>query len=165
MDPIGKAPIPWPIVIVGKLALLCCILFFMAKSFGITMLYDSAVTQLIGYLLAVAGFAIVTLGFVYLGKSVSVGLSREETELKTLGVYRITRNPLYFGGFLICSGSCFYSIHPANFFLFALTVVIHHSIILKEEQFLEHRFGQQWLEYKKRTPRYVGMMGKTSVIE
>ena len=158
MDPIGKAPLPWPVVIIGKLSMLFCILFFIAKSYGTTMLYDSAATQLIGFLLTVAGLVFVTLGFVYLGKSVSVGLSREETELKTQGVYRITRNPLYFGAFFICAGSCLYAIHFVNFLLFVLTVVIHHNIILKEEEFLQQRFGQRWLEYRKRAPRYFGIV-------
>ena len=156
MDPIGKAPLPWPVVIIGKLAMLFCILFFFAKSAGLAMLYDSVATQMIGHLLAAAGFVIVTLGFVSLGKSVSVGLSCEETELKTRGVYRITRNPLYFGAFLVCAGSCIHSIHLANFFLFALTAAIHHNIILKEEQFLEQRFGQRWLDYRAQVHRYFG---------
>jgi len=155
LDPLGKAPLPWPIVIIGKLAMLFCLLFFFAKSAGLVMLYDSVATQMIGHLLAAVGIVIVTLGFVSLGKSVSVGLSREETELKTGGVYRITRNPLSFGAFLVCGGSCIHSIHLANFFLFALTGVIHHKIILKEEQFVEQRFGQRWLEYKSRVRRHI----------
>lgn len=161
MDPVGRAPLPWAIVIIGKLAMLFCLLFFFAKSLPMTMLYDSAVTQGAGYLLAAAGFTVVVLGFVFLGKSVSVGLSREDTELKTGGVYRITRNPMYFGGFLACAGSCLHSIHPANSFLFALTFVIHHNIILKEEQFLEERFGQKWLEYKAQVYRYIGRPAKS----
>jgi protein-S-isoprenylcysteine O-methyltransferase Ste14 len=40
--------------------------------------------------------------------------------------------------------------------LFVLTEIIHHNIILKEELFLEKRFGERWLEYKQRTPRYLG---------
>lgn len=146
MDPIGNPPIPWPAVVIGKLAMLFCILFFFARSFGITTLDGGAITE--------------TLGFISLGKSVSVGLSREKTELKTHGVYRMTRNPLYAGGFLICAGSCLYAMHPINLLFFAITVFVHHSIILKEEAYLEENFGQQWRDYKNRTPRYFGMARK-----
>ncbi len=161
MDPLGNPPLPWPVVIVGKLALLGCILFFFAEATDIPMLFDSMWTDVIGSLLAMAGIALVFPGFVYLGKSLSVGLSRENTQLKTSGVYAVTRNPLYCGGFFICAGSCFHCIHPWNLLLFALTVTIHHNIILKEEAFLEKRFGGLWQEYKERTPRYLGRIRRT----
>ncbi len=156
MDPIGNPPLPWPVVIVGKLAMLGCTLFYAAEATDIAMLYDSMWTDVIGSLLAAAGLSLVVLGFVSLGKSVSVGLSRESTQLKTSGIYAITRNPLYCGGFLICAGSNLHCIHPANLFLFVLTIITHHNIILKEETFLEKRFGERWLDYKRRTPRYLG---------
>lgn len=155
MDPLGNPPLPWPVVIVGKLAMLGSMLFYFAEATNIPMLYDSVWADVIGSLLAAAGLTLVILGFVHLGKSISVGLSRENTQLKTSGIYTVTRNPLYCGGFLICAGSCLHSIHPTNLFLFFLTIVIHHNIILKEEAFLEKRFGERWLEYKRRTPRYL----------
>jgi protein-S-isoprenylcysteine O-methyltransferase Ste14 len=133
------------------------VLFYFAEMTDIPMLYDSMWTDFIGSLLAAVGLTLVILGFVYLGKSISVGLSRENTLLKTSGIYAVTRNPLYCGGFLLCAGSCFHCIHPANLFFFVLTIIIHHNIILKEEAFLEKKFGERWLEYKRRTPRYLGI--------
>ena len=56
----------------------------------------------------------------------------------------------------MCAGSCLYSIHVVNFLLLVITVAIHHSFVLKEEQFLEKRFGNNWLDYKKRVHRYLG---------
>ncbi len=157
MDPIGKSPVPVPILILGKLAVAACWLFFLVRTLGIdTMLYDSALTRSVGVVLVVAGFLLLILGFIYLGRSVSVGLPEEKTELKTRGVYRITRNPMYLGGFLVCAGSCLIFIHVVNFLLSALAVGIHHVIVTREERFLEERFGAQWLEYKRRVPRYVG---------
>ena len=159
MDPIGKSPVPVPILVLGKLALAASWLFFLVKTLGIgTMLYDSALTRSLGIVLVVAGFVVLSLGFFYLGRSASVGLPEERTELKTRGVYRISRNPMYFGGFLISAGSCFLFIHPVNFLLCAIYCVIHHAIVIREEQFLEKRFGQQWREYKRQVPRYIGMI-------
>jgi protein-S-isoprenylcysteine O-methyltransferase Ste14 len=157
MDPIGKSPIPVPVLILGKAAMGFCLLFFAVKTqIADALLYDSVFTQILGVLLAAGGLLLVILGFVFLGRSVSVGLPGEETELKTQGIFRITRNPLYLGGFLACAGSCLYSLHIVNILLCALTVWIHHSIVLKEEKFLEERFGQRWLDYKRRVPRYLG---------
>jgi len=41
----------------------------------------------------------------------------------------------------------------------AITIGVHHRIVKKEGEFLEKRFGQLWLDYKQRVPRYVGRIG------
>lgn len=157
MEPIGKSPIPIPFLITGKIAMLFCWLFFLTETSGIlTMHYDSQTTQWIGIALFAAGLIIVILGFFGLGSSVSVGLPEEKTVLKTGGIYQFCRNPMYLGGFVMCIGSCVYSIHIVNFLLLVITAAIHHSIVLKEEQFLEKRFGNIWLDYKKKVRRYLG---------
>ena len=157
MEPIGKSPIPVPLLIFGKIAMLCCWLFFLVKSLDIgTMLYDSKLTQWLGIAVFGAGLLIVMLSFISLGDSVSVGLPEEATKLKTKGIYKVSRNPMYLGGFVMCLGSCVYSIHIINIILFSITFAIHHSIVLKEEKFLEKRFGNNWLEYKKQVHRYLG---------
>jgi protein-S-isoprenylcysteine O-methyltransferase Ste14 len=130
--------------------------FLMKTRVSESLLYDSALSGTIGAWLAIGGLAMVVLGFIDLGRSVSVGLPREATALKTGGIHRITRNPLYLGGFLACLGSCLYCMHPLNILSCVLTMVIHHRIVLREEVFLEERFGQQWLEYKQKIPRYLG---------
>jgi len=155
MEPIGKSPIPVPLLITGKIAILFCWLFFLVKtSKTLTMHYDSLTTQWIGIALYALGLIIVILGFFGLGSSVCVGLPEEETKFKTSDIYCFSRNPMYLGGFVMCLGSCVYSIHIINFILFAIAFAIHHSIVLKEEEFLEERFGNNWVEYKKKVRRY-----------
>jgi protein-S-isoprenylcysteine O-methyltransferase Ste14 len=157
MEPIGKSPISVPLLIMGKVAMLFCWLFFLAKTCNmLTMHYDSTTTQWIGIALYALGLIIVILGFIGLGSSVSVGIPEENTVLKTGGIYQLSRNPMYLGGFIMCAGSCVYSIHIVNIILFAITFAIHHTIVLKEEQFLEKRFGNNWLDYKMQVHRYLG---------
>jgi protein-S-isoprenylcysteine O-methyltransferase Ste14 len=157
MEPIGKSPIPIPLLITAKLAMFFCWIFFLTKTSNtLIMHYDSKLTQWIGIVFFAIGLIIVILGFFGLGSSVSVGLPESATKLKTGGIYNFSRNPMYLGGFICCSGSCLYSIHFLNFILFAITVAIHHSIIIKEEIFLEKRFGNNWLEYKNKVHRYLG---------
>lgn len=155
MDPIGKSPIPVPLLIAGKLSLLLSWLFFFAQWGGIDMLYENPSIQTAGILFGIVGMGIIVLGFVYLGSSISVGLPREKTALKTGGIYRYTRNPLYLGAFLICIGSSLYSMHIANFVFCVFGIVIHHRIVLKEEMFLEERFGEQWQNYRRDVHRYL----------
>ena len=157
MEILGKSPIAAPVLILGKLTMFLCWMFFLVKILDVdTMLYDSATTQLLGIAYAFAGLIIAVVGLVNLGEAARVGLPERKTELKTHGMYRFTRNPAYVGGFLVCLGSCQFSVHLVNFLLFGITFVIHHLIVKKEEEFLENTFGEQWLEYKKRVPRYVG---------
>jgi protein-S-isoprenylcysteine O-methyltransferase Ste14 len=155
MDPIGKSTIPAPFLILGKLAMILSGLFFIVKLYGVAMLYDNPITQTTGVVFFIVGLIFLISGLAFLGKSVSVGLPQEKTELKTKGVYKITRNPIYVGVFLMCLGSCLNFMHILNFIFFGITVGIHHWIILGEEMFLEGRFGDQWREYKKRVPRYL----------
>jgi protein-S-isoprenylcysteine O-methyltransferase Ste14 len=152
---IGKSPISFPIFILGKLAFLISFLFCFLKWFNIaTMFYDSLITQIIGIVLFIAGLIIVIIGVVQLGQSRAFGLPETETILKSNGLYRFSRNPMYFGGFIMCAGSCFFSIHLFNFLCFAIAFGTHFQIIIKEEEFLANRFGQEWIEYKQRVPRF-----------
>jgi protein-S-isoprenylcysteine O-methyltransferase Ste14 len=157
MEPIGKPPIATPLLVAGKLALLYCWLFPLAARTGIaaTPGAGGAVTAA-GIALYAAGIVLATLSFVSLGKSLAVGLPESPTELKTGGVYRISRNPIYLAAYTVCAGSCVLAPHPVNFALFAAAVAIHHRIILSEEKFLEARFGGAYIGYKRRVRRYLG---------
>jgi protein-S-isoprenylcysteine O-methyltransferase Ste14 len=157
VDIIGKSPVPVPVLLIGKIGFAGCSLFFIVKMMNVvTMLYDSDATRVVGAGLYAVGLAMVIISLVHLGQSAAVGIPERRTELKTHGLYRFTRNPIYLGGFLMCAGSCLFSIHPLNFLFFAIAVAVHVRIVIREEEFLEKRFGQEWLDYKRRVPRYIG---------
>ncbi len=159
MGSLGKSPIPAPVLILGKLTMLGSWLFMFFKSFfNDGFVYDSPTTRVIGIVMFVGGILFVIIGIVTLGRSVSVGLPEEKTTLKMTGVYRVSRNPIYVGGFLMCAGSCVFALHPANLILFAITIFIHHLIVMKEEEFLEKTFEESWKAYRMRTPRYLGIV-------
>jgi len=160
MDILGRSPVPWPLLVTGKLAYAGSALFFLVKIFyPESMLYDSPHTRAAGASLYLAGLAVVIAALVHLGESAAVGLPDRETKLKTRGLYRFSRNPVYLGAFTMCTGSCLWAIHPLNIILFAITVPIHLSIVNREEEFLEQRFGQEWLEYRRTVPRFIGWHG------
>jgi protein-S-isoprenylcysteine O-methyltransferase Ste14 len=159
MDLIGKSPISLPVLLLGKGALLVCAFFFVVRIYAVdAMLVDSAITRAVGGILYVVGLVVIVAALIQLGSSTAVGIPERQTELRTRGLYRFSRNPIYVGGFILCAGSCFFSMHPINLACFVLTVAVHARIIAKEEEFLEKRFGEQWLEYKRRVPRYLGKL-------
>jgi protein-S-isoprenylcysteine O-methyltransferase Ste14 len=162
MDYIGKSPISVPILILGKVAFICCSVFFLVKMFAIdTMLFDAIFTNILGVIFYAVGLLTVIVSLLQLGRSATVGIPDRDTELKTHGMYRLTRNPVYVGAFMMCAGSCLFSIHIVNVLLMAITVEVHLRIVTKEEQFLEKRFGKQWSDYKQKVPRFVGRIRRS----
>jgi protein-S-isoprenylcysteine O-methyltransferase Ste14 len=160
MEIIGKSPIPIPFLVLGKLALAGCWLFFLTKRLGLEMLYESPVTETVGAAAFIVGFVVVVVSLIHLGQSTAVGFPDRETELKTRGLYGFSRNPVYVGGLVMCTGACLYALHVVNLVLFAIAAAVHFQIVKKEEVFLEQRFGQKWLDYKQRVPRYLGRIKK-----
>ena len=103
----------------------------------------------------IMGVIISVIGFIDIGASLRMGLTDDKTTLKTGGIYKLTRNPMYLGFHIIGLSSCIYVPNPINIMCFLLSVAIHHRIILGEEKFLSDRFGQKWEYYKFHTPRYI----------
>lgn len=78
------------------------------------------------------------------------------SELVTNGAYRFTRNPMYLGlllslvGAAVMLGSLTPVLVAPPFF-----VVIRQRFVLREEEALERRFGEEFRRYRKRVRRWV----------
>ena len=76
----------------------------------------------------------------------------------TKGVYSISRNPMYFGGFLeylgigICCLSWVYILCAVAFI-----VSFHIGVVQSEEPSLIEKYGDAYQEYMNRTPRWIGI--------
>jgi protein-S-isoprenylcysteine O-methyltransferase Ste14 len=72
------------------------------------------------------------------------------------GPYRLTRNPMYLMMVLVCLGM---AIAVANLWLLALTPfvgwILQRFAILPEEAYLEDKFGEDYLAYKRRVRRWL----------
>ena len=108
----------------------------------------------IGALLIVMGEAVRLAGVAAAG-TVTRRRSRDVQRLVTYGVFRWVRNPLYVGNFLIWMGFTVISgvlwFIPVAVVLFAIEYTL---IVRYEEGVLESIFGQEYLAYKSRTPRW-----------
>lgn len=80
----------------------------------------------------------------------------EPTALVTSEMYQVSRNPMYLGFVLILVGIAILlgSVMP-YIVIPVFMILIEKSFIRVEEQGLEQKFGQQWLEYKQRVRRWV----------
>jgi protein-S-isoprenylcysteine O-methyltransferase Ste14 len=76
--------------------------------------------------------------------------------LVTEGLYRFTRNPMYVGLLVILTGFAIYLGSVTPFLLLPLFYwLITTQQIRPEERILEEKFGQQYLDYKKRVKRWL----------
>lgn len=110
----------------------------------------------VGLGLVALGEAIRTAGVAAAG-TVTRRRSRDVQRLVTYGAFAWCRNPLYVGNFLAWMGftvvSGVYWFLPVALIVFA---VEYTFIVRYEEGVLESIFGQEYLDYKKRTPRWFG---------
>ena len=78
------------------------------------------------------------------------------TEILERGPYRLTRNPMYLQMVLGCIG---FAILLGNLWILLLTPVcawvLQRFAILPEEAYLERKFGERYLSYKRRVRRWL----------
>lgn len=147
---------PW-LFYTGKTAgyLTWVVLLFTWLKFPPFTRFDSPSPLGITLFLALSGLLLIILSLVFLGKSVRIGIPSTQTTLKRYGIYRISRNPMYLGLHLLTLSSMVYTLHPLVILAGIFSFWVYHRIILGEEQFLSERFGNAYLEYKRKVRRYV----------
>jgi len=78
------------------------------------------------------------------------------TEIVNRGPFRFTRNPMYLQMLLGCIG---FAIILTNMWILLLTPVcawvLHRFAILPEEAYLERKFGEKYLSYKRKVRRWL----------
>ncbi|MDD1698377.1 MAG: phosphatidylethanolamine N-methyltransferase family protein [Methanoregula sp.] len=111
--------------------------------------------QLIALAFWCAGFTLLYLGRFKLGDSFRLGTPKEDTSLKTDGLFRLSRNPMYVGVYATIVASSLYTGNPAVILLGAFVVAVHHAIVLEEEKYMHRIFRREYSEYCSNVPRYV----------
>jgi protein-S-isoprenylcysteine O-methyltransferase Ste14 len=78
------------------------------------------------------------------------------TQIIKGGPFRITRNPMYLQMVLVCVGL---AIILWNIWILLLTplcaLLLQRLVIVPEEAYLESKFGDNYLEYKRRVRRWI----------
>jgi protein-S-isoprenylcysteine O-methyltransferase Ste14 len=135
------------------------VLFIQAAGINLSFFNRPFFLTVISIILLITGTAIQFLSYIYLGKNLKFGIPDDDEAsgavLKTKGLYRFSRNPMYTGFYLIMLSAPLYVMNPVIWTLSIFSICIHHRIILKEEMFLGERFGAEWIEYCSRVRRYI----------
>jgi protein-S-isoprenylcysteine O-methyltransferase Ste14 len=81
---------------------------------------------------------------------------RKKEAIVKVGPYSITRNPLYVFSFIGAAGAgAQFGNLTAAFSAAILTVIVFAVVVRKEERFLAEKFGETYLSYKQRVPRFI----------
>lgn len=78
----------------------------------------------------------------------------EKNMLITKGIYRFSRNPMYAAYTLGMLGVCVASASIWLLLTLIPFVYVMHGVILGEERYCKKIYGDDFLEYKRRVPRY-----------
>lgn len=78
------------------------------------------------------------------------------SQLVTTGIYRFTRNPMYVGfTFWYLAAACWKNSLWPFLFLPIVLLVMLYGVILREERYLERRFGDDYRAYQQRVRRWL----------
>lgn len=113
--------------------------------------------EIVGYLLVLVGVAIAIVVSGYFKRAgTAIEPWKPTTAIVTTGIYAWSRNPIYAGFCLINIGI---GVANNNFWIFIsfipAALLLYHVAIVKEEAYLEKKFGDEYLAYKKKVRRWI----------
>lgn len=111
----------------------------------------------LGVILLIAAIGLISQALkIFYTSGNTVITSRAATSLQTDGIYSKTRNPMYLGMvFIYVSFSLFIGFWWHLILLPFLIILVQYSVIRKEENYLTHRFGMEYLDYQKKVGRWL----------
>ncbi len=125
------------------------------------MVVNPALQYTLAAALVLTGAAIALAGVIHFKKAQTTvnPLSPESSaSLVIEGVYRVTRNPMYVGFLLVLLG---WSVVLSNPFAALITtgfvIYMNRFQILPEERALQNLFGDAYIDYKGRVPRWISL--------
>jgi protein-S-isoprenylcysteine O-methyltransferase Ste14 len=81
---------------------------------------------------------------------------RPSSAIVSSGPFRFTRNPIYLGDLLIYAGVAMYFDSALALLLLPLVIVaMHFGVIVREERYLERKFGEEYRNYRQRVRRWL----------
>lgn len=119
------------------------------------LLFQNKEVQLVGAVFILLGLILWAITLLHFGKSLRFGLDENNRgKLVTSGIFSFSRNP-----FFLSLDICFAGIAlvlPNAFFLgFALIAVVSIQLfVLKEENFMQENYGEEYRHYLQKTRRY-----------
>lgn len=156
---IGRPPIPVVYFVLAKLLVVVNLTFLLLKGLNINVngiFVPVGFVDIIALVFLIFGTLMLFLSTFKLNNDLVFGLSSSENHhLQTKGIYSFSRHPFYLGFIFILFSSCLFNPHYINILAFIGAWIIHHFIMIREEQFLLSQYGDEYRQYSIRVNRYV----------
>lgn len=111
-----------------------------------------------GFIVSLLGVVVFVNAMVTMGDSWRAGIDNtQETKIVKTGIYKYSRNPAFVGFDLFYIGIALAFSNVLNIIFAFASILILHLQILEEEKFLPTVFGKEYLDFKERTNRYIGI--------
>ena len=103
------------------------------------------------------GLVIYLLGLAFIIMSVVTFSATPPDKPNTTGIYRVSRNPMYFGWFLAYFGIGIASASWLFLLLSVALITVMTILAFPEERFCCEKYGDVYREYMNITPRWIGI--------
>lgn len=134
-------------------AFICFVIFIFTEPFGNRESLLRDITNLMGFALIV----ICAIGRIY--TTAFLG-GQKNVNLITQGPFSKVRNPLYVFSFIGVVGVSLYTARPLIILIAPIaTIIIYHYLVKREEEFLTSQFGNEYLQYMEKVPRFIPNFG------
>ena len=156
---IGRPPVPVLFFILAKILVVVNLTFLLLRGLNISVFRIFAIwgfIDIIALAFLITGTIILFLSTFKLKSDLVFGLSSSDKhKLQTKGIYSLSRHPFYLGFIFILFSSCLLVPHYLNILAFLGAWVIHHFIMIKEEEFLSKQYGEEYTQYTNKVKRYI----------
>jgi len=134
-------------------AFFCFPYLYMPKEWAWDWLPNGTWNRLVALTLVSIGMVLAFGTMFWFGLGRAFGLTAKG--LVTTGLYRYSRNPQMVGGWLMVIGVFFYLPSLYNLGWVGFWAFIGHWMVTNEEVFLRRVYGEEYVLYCKKTPRYL----------
>ncbi|CAA9488141.1 MAG: hypothetical protein AVDCRST_MAG12-1932 [uncultured Rubrobacteraceae bacterium] len=143
---------PPPLIFAGSLAA-----GLLANRLRPTPFLPRSLSKALGWPPVVGGLLLGLWGFGEMRRAgTNVDPYHPTTAIVEEGPYRYTRNPLYVGMALVYAGfAARANALPAALLLPAVLHLVDRGVIRREERYLEGKFGEDYLRYKREVRRWI----------
>lgn len=120
------------------------------------LLYINTSLKMFGIVLIMVSIVWTVVAQIQMADSWRIGIDeKNKTHLRTNGLFRFSRNPIFLGMLVFQTGVFFY--HPTSLFLFILSMsfILITIQVRLEENFLSGLHGETYKEFQKSVPRWI----------
>ncbi len=116
-----------------------------------------SVLRSIGLALTFVGVATLVLAYGSMARArTTIDPKVQSSRIVTSGIYAYSRNPIYLGWFVLLAGRGLMTASvPALLVAVGMLLLLYWAVILEEEKYLERKFGDEYIAYKRKVRRWL----------